>query len=175
MATRKSVSLPGKHVKEASILGHVKQYLTWEGFTFFRLQAGRWRAGGEPVKVPPQIIAQLKAALPKIDPKKWARWDGYVRLGEQWAEMAPPGSPDLMVEIPANRPAYNKLTGETEKSAFARTAYIETKRPKGGRKSQDQKDFQAAAVKRGALFWFIKTPEELRRCLPPKMELPLGW
>lgn len=175
MPRRKTVKLPGRHVKEASILTHVKQYLQWEGFVFFRLQAGRWRAGGEPVKVPPQIVAQLQAAFPNIDAKKWARWDGYIRLGEQWAEMAPAGSPDIMVEVPANRPVLNTLTGEQETSAFARTIYIETKRPKGGVKSQEQKDFQAAAVKRGALFFFIDSPEKLRRCLPPKMELNLGW
>ena len=42
-----------------------------------------------------------------------------------------------------------------------RTAYLETKRPVGGKQSQDQKDFEAMCIKWGCPYYMVSGVEDL--------------
>ena len=45
------------------------------------------------------------------------------------------------------------------------TAYLETKRPVGGRQSQDQKDFEAMCIKLGVPYYMVSSANDLAEIL----------
>jgi hypothetical protein len=125
----------------------VLDYLEWEGI---------WRAN---------IVCGL-FKFPGGDDEK----DGDDKKRTRWGQGAPKGTADVLLMIPANRPVRNFLTGEIETCSHARIGWIETKRP-GEKLRPEQKDFAERCRRDGALFWKLDNAGDLRRAIPPKMEL----
>lgn len=154
--------------KESNILSHTLEYLNWEGIWSMRITAGTARLGGQPIKLPDHIL-QLINAMAEMQGKKW---DGRIRVNQQWAKLADKGTPDVLFMLPATRKALNTSVRELEDFPVARIGFIETK-TESGRLSKEQKEFKNMCRFAGALHYVIRTPEELREALPSKMELQL--
>lgn len=151
---------------ESNILSHTLDYLKWEGLWAIRLTAGTARVGGQPIRLPSHIIAMI-TGLAEMAGKKW---DGRIRVGEQWVKLAVEGTPDILFMLPAHRKALNTSVRELESFPVARIGFIETK-TESGRLSKEQKEFKNMCRSVGALHFVIRTPEDLREYLPSKMEL----
>lgn len=157
-------------LKEGPILQHVLSYLEWEHIWRMRVHCGMARVGGRPFKIPLDLIRSLLEIHPDLKDGKKQRCDWMIRSNEQWAPLAPEGTPDIVLMIPARRTVTNPWTLEREVVAYARIGFIETKAT-DGRMREEQKKFAALCEAQGALYWKINDVEELRRMIPPKMEL----
>ena len=151
---------------ESNILSHTLDYCAWEKIWTMRLTAGTARVGGQPIRLPSHIIAMV-TGLAEMTGKKW---DGRIRIGEQWAKLADKGTPDILFMLPAMRRALNTSVRELESFPVARIGFIETK-TESGRLSKEQKEFKNMCRSVGALHFIVRNPEQLRECLPSKMEL----
>lgn len=154
--------------KEGSLLKHCKEYLGFESIWAMRVHCGKARHGGrfQPgFTLPANTFADDNPAAVLAAAQK-----GIVRRDEQWIDLAPAGTPDLLVMIPAGRPAHNIWTGELCSTPYARIAWIETK-SSSGRLSPEQREFKDLCQKQNALWWLVASPEDLRRYIPPKMSL----
>lgn len=138
----------------------------------------RW--GSRPYRAPKALEGDFKTAV--LDYLKWEqiwamnvvaglfRFPGPVDQQTRWGQGAPKGTADVLVMIPAGRKVCNFLTGAIEECPCARIGWIETKRP-GGRLRPEQKEFAERCERDGALFWKLDNAADLRRAIPPKMEL----
>lgn len=99
---------------------------------------------------------------------------GVVFRGPHAMHLAPKGTPDLVLEIPAGRRVVNPSTQTYDRlSTSARIAWVETK-TMDGRLSKEQKQFQRSAWKAKALYWIVRSRDEMRFWLPPVGELDFG-
>lgn len=138
----------------------------------------RW--GSRPFRAPKALEGDFKKAV--LDYLQWEHiWAMNVVAGlfkfpgpedqkTRWGQGAPKGTPDVLVMIPANRPVRNFLTGEIETCPYSRIGWIETKQ-KGESLRPEQKQFAERCQRDGALFWKLDNAGDLRRAIPPKMEL----
>lgn len=155
-------------VKEAALLRHIKEYLAWEQVWAMRVHCGKARHGG---KFQPGFTMPANLC-DDDDPRAIlkAAQKGVVRKDEQWIDLAPPGTPDLMLMIPAGRKVHDIWTGETLATPYARIGWIETKGT-GGKLSPDQREFRDLCQKQNALWWLVSDPEGLRLYIPPRRTL----
>ena len=100
-----------------------------------------------------------------------------VNTGLSWRRGYPmhgaaKGYPDFVIELPSGRLARNYWTGRTERSEFARIAYIEAKKP-GAELRPEQVAFRDQCIETKALWWLVADLERLRFYIPPTQELVL--
>lgn len=127
----------------------VLDYLEWEGIWRMNVVSGATRIGTQATQ---------------------AKDGSWSYTGGQWAKLADKGTPDILVMIPADRAVRNFLTGEIETCHYSRIGWIETKQ-KGEKLRPEQKKFAERCQRDGALFWKLDNAADLRRAIPPKMEL----
>jgi len=154
--------------KEGNLLRHVKEYLGWESIWAMRVHCGKARHGGRfapGFTLPANVFPDENPAAALAGAHK-----GIVRTAEQWIDLAPTGTPDMLLMIPAGRPVHDIWSGETAATTYARIAWIETK-SSSGRLSREQREFQDLCRKQNALWWLVSSPEDLRLYIPPKAHL----
>jgi hypothetical protein len=106
-------------------------------------------------------------------------WHRRVHVGIAWKRSFPlhlfeEGTPDIVLSIPAWRRVINPWKNESEVYPVARMAWIECKRPVGGRWTPPQVKFRDRVIEERGLLWLINDVEKLRYYIPPSSELDLG-
>ena len=127
---------------ERHVAKAVEDYLSFEigpeGDAWFRMNSGA-------------------AFVPRTDPVEAPLTCQELRR----IRLAPAGTADYLAILPADQE-------RGPSSRYAIPLWIETKRPKGGRYSDDQLRFRTEQEKRGALWVGVRKLEDLMAVLPPR-------
>jgi len=96
---------------------------------------------------------------------------GMAWKGKFPMRLAPIGTPDILVELPAGRAVRDPETLELQVANFSRPVWIEAKKPIGGRLRPEQGDFIRERRQIGGIVLVIRDVERLRYLIPPRLEL----
>lgn len=124
--------------KESHVLRQITDYLTVEGIPWFRMNAGEAMVDGRKIRLAPTGTADLLAIVP------------FCR--------------DVWFRDPINGPSEDRLRSLGQ----AVPLWIETKRPKGGRRTPEQVAFAEYMLSIGCLHIWATDMKDVMAVIPPR-------